>query len=328
MQLHTPSLPGFRLPSNASIEPTSNVYESFESCGALWGLETVPVAAMAPTFSHDGMIDVPVNVPGTVAHLRGDTRQPVGITSEHYTPFDNLRVAELVSRMIEASPDPVEVDSVITYSGGSGLLVGLAGGRYDIGGDPMQHRWYLHTRHDGRGGLSVFPMQTRLLCMNQLAFGLASGVTLRHASDIVRQADELVRLMTSTGQLALNFRDLGEQMTRSMSGFMHTQVIRAYLDRVHPIPARKPGESVESLDRRMGSWRTRTDRHHSEIEERLLFSEALGDLPMSRWRVLNAITEHEEHRRGKGDHNAARALPSSPQNRRKLEALQVCLEGI
>jgi hypothetical protein len=318
----------FALPSNVSFEPTHRVYEAFEAADALWTIETHPVAALVPSVSMEvGVYDRPVAVPGTVAHLRANTSTVVGITSAHYAPFDNLQVAETIHRMLDASPDPLAIDSIITYSGGSGLIVGIAGGRYDIGGDPMQHRLYVHTRHDGRGGLSVFPMQTRLKCANQVAYGISQGITLRHSRGIERAASDLVGIMANTWQKALDFRALGELMSAKTETERYPRVIAEYLNETLPMPTRRSGESVEALERRLATWRTRYDAAEEDIMDRMHFSAAMDGVPMNRWRTFNALTEHEEHRKTRGDANVSRAMATSAAHKRKLVALEVCLAG-
>lgn len=318
----------FALPSSAAFQPTSDPYAALDAAGLLWPIESVPVAAMAPVMTPDGMIDRQIPIGGTVAHLRGDTRQPIGIVSSSYETYDNVRIAELIDRMIQASPTPVEVDSAIEISGGSGILVGLSTHRYSVVNDPMDSRVYLHSRHDGRGGLSVFPMQTRLRCSNQIAYGMSQGIRLRHSADIARQADEFLRVVGSTWSTAENFRAEALSMTRRAESNAIPEVLGRYLERTMAAPTLRPGESPADIAKRTRAWRKRYDEAHTDIVERYQFSAAMDGLPMTRWRALQAILEHEEHRAGKGDLRVARAMPTSAPNRRKLVALEVCLDGI
>ena len=319
------SAPVFTLPSNAPFAPTRDVEAAFKSADAYWPLQRTEVFANPTKLAANGFVTEFQKIPGAVALVRADTTAHIGLVSEAYEPFDNVDVAALVDTMIRNSPEPVLVDSVVTYGNGAGLVVGLQGGSYTVGEsrDSMAHRLYLHTRHDGRGGLSVFPMQTRLNCLNQVPYMAGRGVNLRHSADIGQKAEHLTRIMATTWDLAMDFKTIGDTLSSvSVTERTIEDSIEEYVQRAYPQPVYATG-SVEDHNARTTRVLKVRATVANDIMHRFTASPAMVDLPYSQWRLLNAITEHEEHATSRGSVNRARVSLDSSRSKRKLLALEV-----
>jgi len=299
---------GVATPENASAS------EAFAIAGLNWTAEKRPVYFLGQ--------DGPLEAPQSVAIVRSDNDDLLGIHSSTYTPVQHSELINLLDYLRE----DIQIENVLSIRQGKKIYVTAS---IHTEGDVLpgdKVRRYLHAFNsfDGSSAFGVFFSDIRLRCANQLnyltrrgftkAVDAGQGLRMRHTASVTEFARNLPRFIdlerrefnTSMDQLrALTRVDLTEARIR--------QVLEATFSDKLARPVRDKGSTASRP--RLLSDLTEIDTIRGHLEGNTGYG--ITDVPGAAgtaYGLFNAITQFTTHDTGRAKDETERA-------RARLESL-------
>lgn len=188
--------------------------EAIVAAGLEWLVNLVSVFVL-------GQDGTPQEVPGIKATQRSDNGTVFGTVTPGYNPLQNQTLVDAIEAIFGVGAKVIE--AAFSLFGGKRVvfLVNLGAAKIALAlqGRTVEdsHVSYLMfaTAHDGKGGWSILPTTTRVICNNTLRAAEGEngeilqrdGITIRHsskASDRIADATEAYRKAIEAGRLTLD----------------------------------------------------------------------------------------------------------------------------
>ncbi len=295
-----------------------------ELAGLLWTVETTGlyVATEGGGFTEA--------VPGYVAIRRQDTRAVLGVASDRYTPIQNTQAGELMDALVSEGQATVEVAGALDAGHRCWMLSRIPETFEVVKGDLISLYVLLAWGHDGKHGLAMKTMPTRVVCNNTLTAAL--GDKWSRAADFYVKHSKNSRVRLEEAQRALGLvRKQGEETVAAYQRLAATQIepaqAHAYFGQVFPMPEQRQEETPEAFVQRMDRWA----RQQGALDG--LYHEGAGaDLaPETAWTAYNAVTEWADHvypvlQNGQVSTARQRSVLLGQYSDTKAEALALALE--
>jgi len=293
--------------------------EALNIAGLGWRVKQWPLLALpkdeegyAEPFSHL------IEVPDTVANIRDDTREVLGIVSRGYTPVQNVELAEFCELLAEQG-DEVRVESAGSIRGGKKVWFLLKGESFSVRnprGREDEVAPYICVSNGHYGGMAFrcTPTTIRVVCSNTLDMVIpqrdSEGGILKlkpnafvacHVGDVRRRVEEAKAALGLYGKSLTEMKELVEYL--STRGINDRQVeeffVRAYSKMRGPIPLEPETEAQLRA-------KERAEKFVSLCLSRMVAEEtAFG---CNGWTMLNAFTGALQASAKTADTRAARCL--------------------
>jgi phage/plasmid-like protein (TIGR03299 family) len=297
------------IPADAS----HNVLSAFEAAGlANWNVRK------APLFASDANTPKPIDVTDRWATVyddpkSGETRY-LGTVGSHYQPIQNEAHADILTAIVDESG--AAIDSAGSLSGGRKTFLSMKVPQVmNVGGvDPVDLFLVAFNSHDGSSSFSFAITPVRVFCANQQAAVMKkakSTFRIRH------NGRSHGRIQEAREALGLTFAYMEE--FEAEAEFM---VGKSLTDKTFAkITARLFGAETATTER---AEQTAAE-HVKGVMELWRDSPTMQNLPDSRWKGYQAVTEYADHYmkiRNSGYHDAAtaravRSVTSLPTQRLK-----------
>lgn len=223
-------------------------------------------------------------VPDYFAIARKDNGLVLSILGNRYCPIQNHEAFEFFDEVIGSGQ--AVYDTAGSLAGGKRVwIMAELEGKLFVDtrpNDTIKKNVLLSTTHDGSGALQMQIVSTRVVCQNTLSVALAGAtnqIKIRHSKNYATKKEDAM--------LALKLCN---------AYFSDLQAVINELDK----QAFNKGEMVNFAEKLLPSTKeeesTRTNNNRQEIVD--LFSRGKGNLGVSRWDAMNAVSEFCDHNRG------------------------------
>lgn len=274
-----------------AVKPT----ESLDIIGADWGVQQLKLKGIDDNGKEYEFGEHFINV-------RSDTKELLGIVSEHYKVFNNIEVAEFCEQLAEqsdTSETPVRVETAGTIRGGKKVWFLLKGDTFEVANsDAMVPYVLVSNGHDGITGLSVTPTTIRVVCSNTLHMVIPDGargsgyskaaISIEHMGNLkekVRAAREAIKSYDmARGQTIQQIEQMArkEVSTKALAEYFAT-LYNADFAPAEPDASDRVGQL--RLERGRKGWKL--------FKERFAKDETLAGA--SWWNAFNAYSGYIQH---------------------------------
>ena len=265
--------------------------EAFDRVGLGWETELLPCFAQAAGKQ--------IILPNSLAHVRSDTLDVLGVVSDGYKPIDNGDVARFADQLLGADA-AATISTCGSLLGGKRIfaLLQLPKVVQAARGDDVNTYLALSNGHGGFASFNVYPTSVRIVCNNTLTWSekdLGRGVRFHHTGDLEKKIRQAQFIMG----LAIRETEIFEEKIKALVGCqLSPGQVRQFLSMAFnatfgpdPDPEREP-EAFEK-------WESRRAAH---LEKWMAAFEFEGqEIPAIRgtaWAALNAYTAWSDHERG------------------------------
>ena len=195
----------------------------------------------------------------------------VGITSPSYEIFQNNDLKNLISPMVDEGL--LEITNIGFLGKGEKVFIQAEMAQeFQIVGESHKARITLLNAHDGSAALAAGVTDHRVICSNTFAMAMSDlDKRLRHTSDIHTRALEITQVIDFVNENMKRFSDAAESLAT-------TKCDDELLDVLISATYNKPVENVRAA---------------SNI--RKFFREGAGNVGISLWDGLNAVTQYTTH---------------------------------
>ena len=297
------------------VEGTLPARDAFERAGALFPVGLLKVCAV------DEINDQTIPMDDRRAIGRPDTKQVLGIASDHYKPIQN----ETLLRFAEAIREEVDMDTVVVLRGGAkvAFTAKLRGSKHEVVPGDIVHRNIVgYLGHDGKTSFGGMFTDIRVVCQNTLGFAQSDAnrhgkqFTIRHSANDVAQID---RVLSNIDMARQSFAEVVDEYREMQEHKMNFDLYRHWLAKVYEMPGKK-GLPIESQPRK---WEKL--RHAWEWQ----IGKNIPGVADTVYAGLNAVTEVESSTltEGSGRRRTHSALFGNGANiikKARLTALELC----
>ncbi len=245
-----------------------------------------------------------IAIPDKSVILRGDTRYPFDIASDHYNPIQNAQNADTLDAII-ANGATVETMGAIDNGARCWALARIPKTFEVVSGDTVDTYILLTWGHDGKHGVSGYLTGIRVVCANTLNMATSgkAGFSVRHSKNAeVRMEDARQAL----GLVYKEIEDTAATFKRLAEVPMPDGDSRLYLEQVFPYPAGVSETAAQTLARLMGAPVGELEQTAREAMQRVdevrdicnrLMGSGKGSdyAPGTLWNAYNAVTEYTDH---------------------------------
>lgn len=191
-----------------------NVSEAMRHAGLTWGIEKRPLRypLRTPAVADGGEI-VTYGETNSVALVRDDTEQCLGVATDAYTVVQNLdHLAPFAEAIVDLSGGYIE--SALELGGGKDVVLLVRLREWSIGDDP--HRVYLviWNGNDGSSSFGILNTTIRVVCRNTFQMALREGraIRLRHTSSIIPKLDHLANVIAEVNEASQSFEEIARRL--------------------------------------------------------------------------------------------------------------------
>lgn len=223
-------------------------------------------------------------VPGSVAVVREDTGQSLGVVNESYTPVQPRSFYGLIEHMLNENPN-IAIDRALTMRNGAVMGVSLSLGDVEyLPGDPVNRSMVMMTSFDCSYAVIGRSISTRFFCENQLP---TSGrvFSFKHTTFVNDRLSLAMRMLSGSIAEIDQFDSLMRRFTKIR--VTDDQAMQWFDDLIGQPKA--------------GSKRSETRFDNVRAEFVRLLNEGRGaqlsGVRGTAWGVLNALTEYVNHGR-------------------------------
>lgn len=229
-----------------------------------------------------------IEVPGKKAIVRTDTGNPLSIMGGRYHLLQNDVIVEMADAM---SKEGVEFIGGGEFGGGRVVWAqGLLPRSLHVVGDesPIEPYLLVFTSHDGSRPFGAVLTALRVWCQNTFNAAIRNAKTrfsIRHTPNAMSRIAEAQRV------LGLSYASLEvyERAANSLAEVpMTLDEVYAYTEALLPTPPVKDETKNRVL---------RVEEDRQIIVNLFARSEAMGDMPKTAYRALQAVTEWSDHHR-------------------------------
>jgi len=213
-----------------------------------------------------------------------------GAVGSQYEPIQNQFAFDFVDTLLEAEAGSHYESAGALGNGSRVFCLARVPFDFSITGTDDKHETYMlfTSSHDGTGSATAMLTDTRVVCQNTLNMALSrkenSGILkVKHTKSAEMKLEQARKLMSGIRQDVTTLREkLNLLATRKLNKETYTEI----LSRIFPVT-----DSEKS---------TRRDNKLSEITELFASNDgnAFPELRGTAYNLLNAITEHTDHKRG------------------------------
>jgi len=249
------------------------------------------------------------------AHVRTDNQQVLGVVGKDYQPLQNYQLAELADVLVHASDGKATVETAGSLRGGRRVfvLLNLPDKLRATSEDWLEPYVLLCNGNGGTASFLGCLVTVRVVCANTLNLAetgfdrrgvLSKGFRFAHVGnfqDKLNQARTLLGLATEEARLFQETIDLLVGTT------LNPRQLSDYFDNVYAACfGRDPeGADKSTIDKFRKHRYDSQEQWYRNLEGR---NQNLPGIEGTVWAALNAVTEWNDHQRGKvGDQTDARA---------------------
>jgi phage/plasmid-like protein (TIGR03299 family) len=245
-----------------------------------------------------------ITLPDQFQIVRTDKSLPLGkVISKDYEIVHNQALIELTEMLCESAPN-LSVESCGTLHNGATAFVNILLQSFTVTGDssPTSSRLLLTNGFGGMLPVSSCLHMTRVVCDNKLRMAMSQGVVngtlsrFKHTKMVhEKMATRLIDLTKLFKENDNNMLAL-EQLAKSE---VKTSFVEEFLDKIFPADDdSKRGKTV-------------ADNKKAEVLDILRNKGDLANLPMTKYRVLQAVTDWTSNRDTRKDNDAGSRFISS-----------------
>lgn len=263
------------------LEELATADEAIEAAGLDWSVEK------APLYAKVGENRSTIRIPERVATIRSTDRLPLGVVKESYRPIQNRELFDFARALVDT--DEAVFESAGSLFGGK-LVWALLRRPENIvlpnDGGTIIPFIFASNGHDGTRSFTAGPTPVRIECANTLGMahrGSEARFTIRHT----KLADPASRIVEAQETLGFTFKwyEAFEKMAIDLSSKAMTWAeIESFTEKL--LPSKRAADEEEA---------TRLVNRRTAIMELAKGSPNLVDLPLSGWRVYNAVAEYADH---------------------------------
>lgn len=297
------------------VEGTLPAREAFERAGALFPVGLLNVCAV------DDINGQYIHMDDRRAIWRPDTKDILGMASDHYKPIQN----ETLLRFAEAIREEVDMDTVIVLRNGAkvAFTAKLRGSKHEVVPGDVVHRNIVgYLGHDGKTSFGGMFTDIRVVCQNTLGFAQSDAnrhgkqFTIRHSANDVAQID---RVLSNIDMARQSFAEVVDEYREMQEHKMSFDLYRHWLAQVYEQPGKK-GLPIESQPRK---WEQLKHAWEWQIGKNI---PGVADTVYA---GLNAVTEVESSSLTKGagrrrTHSALFGNGANVIKKARLTALELC----
>ncbi|GAG04315.1 unnamed protein product, partial [marine sediment metagenome] len=221
-------------------EPMTSV-QALEGAGLGWSVEQENAYRFKQAY-HFGGSDSYQSIPGFRLNVRSDSREVLGMVSDHYKVVQNTEAFAFLDELVEGHE--MMYESAFSLRGGRKvvLLAKMPGVRQVVEGDTLLDYVLLSLGHDGTEAVQFGPTSVRVVCANTHAMAVREGnqkrLAIRHAGNIkekLGQARSILALASDQfAQYAETGRRLAERRLSQSEWVTFLDVICPELDPMDP----------------------------------------------------------------------------------------------
>ncbi|HEY5787527.1 MAG TPA: DUF932 domain-containing protein [Microlunatus sp.] len=237
--------PSWHRQENAVLKESPRTWEAArQQAGLLWEVQTgkVHVDWMGPDeVDPETSLRRTTEVPEYQAIFRDDTNAVLAIRPRSYQVINNAQFGDVIDEVLG-----IEEDEHVEFE----ALMSLYGGRQIVAlvffSTPLSMPWdnspnftfcAINSRHDGQGGLKLFPTNIRIQCGNtfntaEMTDGRAYGRTIRHTSNWQERITELRQEMIAARGEGQRWVEFAEQLALWKTTARQEDT---YLKRIFPV---------------------------------------------------------------------------------------------
>lgn len=297
------------------VEGTLPARDAFERAGALFPVGLLKVCAV------DDINGQYIHMDDRRAIWRPDTKEVLGMASDHYKPIQN----ETLLRFAEAIREEVDMDTVVVLRGGAkvAFTAKLRGSKHEVvPGDTIHRNIVGYLGHDGKTSFGGMFTDVRVVCQNTLGFAQSDAnrhgkqFAIRHSANDVAQIDNVLNNIDIARQ---SFVQVVDEYREMQEHKMTYDMYRHWLAKVYELPGKK-GFPIEAQPRKWDAL-----KHAWEWQ----IGKDIPGVAGTIYAGLNAVTEVESSAltKGAGRRRVHSALFGSGANvikKARLTALELC----
>jgi phage/plasmid-like protein (TIGR03299 family) len=257
------------------VEDAPSAKEAIEFAHLTWRVEQLKVYT-----SEDKVI------PGKLANVRSDTREPLAIVSTRYRPIQNIEAFQFVDELLREGE--VKYEACGALRGGKTIwLLARLPDQIDIAGVDTQKAYMLFTNtHDATGACRILPTTVRVVCQNTLRLALGGTnprkFSIAHIGDVRRKVREAREALGITRKAFQIYGELGNELAKVQ---VHADMERQYLRTLFPVGTDDEPNPANDRARDMIA-----DIFHTAEAE--VFD---GKIRGTAWGLLSSTTDYVDH---------------------------------
>lgn len=205
-------------------EHPKTINEALRLAKLNWTVQQYPVAALID----DGGISLGVEpllktvydedgeeseVPLFYANIRSDTRKPLGIVSDRYTPVQNKSAFSFLAALFGTE---MYFETAGSLQGGRRVWVMMKLPDWvEVGGDQVAPYSFISNSHDGKSSVLSAVTPVRIVCQNTLNMATQEAIAkyhIRHLGNMEEKMREARTVLEVTIDYYAKFKELGDQM--------------------------------------------------------------------------------------------------------------------
>jgi phage/plasmid-like protein (TIGR03299 family) len=233
---------------------------------------------------HDEKTNQPIRiaVPDTVANVRSDNKQILGIVSERYALVQNWEAFDFT--------DNLHQDGIIRYEAAGSLkggkfvwLLARMPNEFKVAGNDKLAQYILFTTaHDGSRAVRVIPTSVRVVCWNTLSLATADeskGLSIRHKGNIKDKLEDARKCIMHAQDRFDAFHENAQQLRKVKMNIDKLKALTEIL-----IPDEIGLNNIRRVKARESILAAFTDGPQN-----------LPEIRGTAWAAFNAITQHVDH---------------------------------
>lgn len=272
-------------------------WEAFEKIGLDWETELCPLTTVVET--SEGTKRLPV--PESMAHIRKDTLDVLGVVGAGYRPISNRELAEFADALVGADA-AVTVETAGSLRSGRRIfaLVRLPKNIEVTDEDVLQQYVLLSNSHDGSSAFQCYPTSIRVVCANTLRWSekdAVKGVRFQHTGAI----DQKIHAARAALGIVLRSNEEFEKQVRLLAKkSLKKKDIEDYFKTTYHhtfewVDEQK-AQKDESEEKKLLKRDYVLDQWWRSLEHR---NQQLPKIRGTAWAAFNAVGQWHEHERGR-----------------------------
>jgi phage/plasmid-like protein (TIGR03299 family) len=220
-------------------------------------------------------------IPGAYSITRIDTNAHLGFVTQRYNPFQNRGLFDIVQAMED---EDARFETAGVLKGGTQVwsLAELNRDLY-IAGDQFKPFFLVTNNHDGKGGVVLKNVITRVVCANTLAMAMGEAqrsFSLRHVGDFDIRISEAKKALGFVRKYVESFEEFANRLVEKHISKAQTD---ALIEHLIPMSeeATKKGITVVQNAR--------------EALQVALNADDLDNIRGTAWGIVQGVTDYETH---------------------------------
>ena len=238
-----------------------------------------------------------VVIPNFKMHVRCDTGEQLGMVSDGYKPFENSEMADFIDALQDANPN-VSLESCGSTDKSRRIfaLLEMPTVVEAVPGDEIKTYILVSNGHGGKASFMAHPLAIRSTCNNALNLTRESRArySFRHTGDTPEKLERIMAFLSNSADAAKLFQTqvtalVEKQMSSSDTVFFLMDVYKATNPSMAELDADEWEKAQEKRFSTLCRWNELVENDNNTIP----------GIEGSLWGVFNAITEWQDHERGR-----------------------------